>query len=446
LEGIQLDLELNFGRVRKMLLAKIQTLELPQFRALARVVSCPDRWGGGTLRGSVVSRAASFMSRLRRVAILIDTARAIGRNLLRGVIRYHHEHGPWGIVFRPHGRDEAPPFWLRRWHGDGILARVANQRQAEALRQTGVPIVNLPYDHEGYGFPWLCFDNHGVTRLAAEHLLERGFQHFGFCGWPRGLNARMDERCDLFVQHVEAAGFHCDVFPARSGHRPAGLWEFEQEEIAAWVRALPKPVGVMACYDDRGQHVLAACQLAEVQVPDEVAVIGADNDELLCSLADPPLSSVHSGFDRVGYAAAELLERLMAGGKAPRSPIHLAPLHVVARQSTDVLAIEDRDLAAALRYIRSHAGRGLTVQEVLAAVPMSRSQLERRMKQALGRTPKAEIIRIQLNRVKELLIETNLSLAAIAAKVGYEYPQYLSDLFRKKFGQTPREFRRASRR
>jgi LacI family transcriptional regulator len=389
------------------------------------------------------------MLRLPRVALLIETSREYGRSLLRGVIAYQRQQGPWSIFFRPHGLDEPPPRWLRQWQGDGILARINNRRMAEALAHCNVPVVDLRL-----ALPDLCLgnrnivqsitiDNREVVQLAADHLLERGLRHFGFIGLPRGQNIWVDYRCDQFVQRIEKAGHSCSVFLPRRGYHREGSYEHEQEEIIAWVRGLIKPVGILASHDDQGQQLLDACRRAGVRVPDEVAVLGVDNDELLCHLSQPPLSSIDLNAERIGQEAAALLTRLMRGWKAPRELLLIPPLRVITRQSTDILAIDDPDVAAALRLIRERARQGLTVAEVLREVPLSRSLLERRMRQAIGRTPKAEILRLQLDWVRELLAETTLSLDQIAQRAGYKHTQNMAELFKKKFGQTPGDYRRA---
>jgi len=222
------------------------------------------------------------------------------------------------------------------------------------------------------------------------------------------------------------------------------------ERLAAWIRELPKPVGIMACFDIVGRQVLEGCRLIDVAVPDEAAVVGVDNDELLCELADPPLSSVSPDTQRTGYVAAELLDKLMSGKKVPPKGHFIEPLGVIVRESSDVLAIEDADVSQAVRFIRAHACEGINVQDVLGGgstqLALSRRVLESRFKRLIGRTPHEEIDRVRLNRVKELLRETDLPLAEIARRAGYEHVEYLSVVFKKKAGVPPSEYRGVHRR
>jgi LacI family transcriptional regulator len=201
----------------------------------------------------------------------------------------------------------------------------------------------------------------------------------------------------------------------------------------------------MACYDFRGQQVLDACRRMNIAVPDEVAVIGVDNDELLCELANPPLSSVIPNTYRTGYEAAALLAEMMAG-RSFRSEAHLIPpLGVATRQSTDVLAIHDRNIARAIHYIRNNACNGINVQDVIKAVPQSRRLLEKRFMKFLGRTPHEEIIRVQLDRVKQLLTQTDLPLEEIAPRTGFAHVEYLSVAFKRETGMPPSKFRAQNR-
>ena len=295
--------------------------------------------------------------------------------------------------------------------------------------------------HPDLRLPTIESDHRAIGGLASEHLLERGFRHFAVCGftghaWSRRRLAGFQEAL------LHRTGLTCQVYESPWGGRHAHPWEQEQSHIGDWLRSLPQPVGVFACNDARGQHVLDACQRVNLSVPEEVAVIGVDDDVLLCELCDPPLSSVAPNPERVGYEAAALLDRLMAGEKPPPAHVQIEPLGVTTRQSTDVLAIDDPHIAAAVRYIRDNACRGATIRDVLQQVPLSRSVLEQRFRKYLRRSPKAEIRSVQFKRVKQLLVDTDLRLERIAELAGYEHPEYLSVVFKRETGQTPGQYRR----
>ncbi len=385
------------------------------------------------------------MSRsMPHVALLIETSREYGRGLLRGVIRYLREHGPWSLYFRPKGLGEPPPVWLETWHGDGILVRADNRPLAEAVVRSRLPAVELRWSFPDLDLPAVGIDNRAVVALAVDHLRERGFRDFGFCGLPARQNIVVDFRQTCFAEQVRAIGGTAHVFPARRG-RQSGAWEREQEEIVRWLAGLPKPVGVMAGNDDRGLQVLDACRRAGLQVPDEVAVIGVDNDEFLCNLSSPPLTSVDVGVERAGYEAAALLDQLMAGKKPPGRKIFLEPLGVVVRQSTDVLAVPDPELAAVVRFIRAHACEGIRVDDALSEVACSRSTIQRRFRAVVGRSPKAEIMRVQLEQARRLLAQTDLPIAEVARRCGFAELKRLSSVFRAKVGVSPAAYRRQAK-
>jgi LacI family transcriptional regulator len=227
----------------------------------------------------------------------------------------------------------------------------------------------------------------------------------------------------------------------RRGDR-AAAWAIEQRELAAWVRSLPKPAGVFCCYDIRGRQILEACRSINLRVPDDVAVIGVDNDQVLCELAEPPLSSVIPDTRRTGYLAAQLLEKLMSGRAVQPTMNLVEPLGIATRQSTDVLAIEDQEVSAAVQFIRNHACEGITVDRVLDAVPISRRMLERRFKRIVGRTPHDEIVRVQVERARQMLRGTDLPLKTIAERIGLRHGEYLSVLFKRATGIAPGAYRR----
>lgn len=375
-----------------------------------------------------------------RVALLVETSREYGRGLLRGIIRYQRERGPWSIYFQPHGLGEPPPNWLASWRGDGILARINDRETAEVVKRAAVPAIDLRSALGDLGLPIVGIDNRPVVRLAVEHFLDRGFRHFGFCGTPYGEHRYQDERSDRFEQMIRARGFRCDVY--QQSKRPTRDWDEAQRHLALWLTGLPKPVAVMTCHDDRGQQVLDACFRAGLAVPDDVAILGVDNDEFLCNLSTPALSSIDVDSERIGYEAAALLARMMRGEKVSRRRVFFPPRAVVIRRSTDTTAISDAHVAKAARLIREQALRRATVEELLQDVPVSRSALFRRFKQQLGRSPKQEITRVRLERAKELLRETSLPVGQIAERVGYSEAKYFIEVFHRTIGETPLRYRR----
>ncbi|MFH5806523.1 XylR family transcriptional regulator [Alienimonas sp. DA493] len=379
--------------------------------------------------------------RRRSVALLIETSNAYARGLLTGINAWQREHEGWSTFLPEQERGALPPEWIERWGGDGIVARVESPAVAEVLLRSGAPVVDVSSGRFLPEAPCVETDNHAIARAAFDHLTDRGFTSLAFCGVPRFRWSA--ERRDAFAALAAEADLPCDVYQCEpGGHGEKHSWIRERERLGVWVSELPKPVGVMACYDIQAQFLLDVCREFGVSVPEEAAVIGVDDDWLLCELATPPLSSVIPDARRIGYEAASRLDQLMSERPVDPAPIFFPPLGVATRQSTDVLAIDDEDVAAAVRFIRQRASSGINVADVLRAVPLSRRALEDRFRTILGRTPHEEIARVRLNRVRRLLRETDLPIAEIAARTGYRSAAYLSAAFRKSVGQTPRDYRR----
>lgn len=385
-------------------------------------------------------------ARLLRIALLIETSREYGRGLLRGVMQFEREHGPWSTHFEPRGLFDPPPAWLSRWKGDGILARIATTEMADAVRATRVPTIDLRLSPFSAPLPGVGIDNSLIVDLAFQHLWGQGFRSLAFFGRPRGADFWSDFRADRLARLARETGAECSVFQPPAPRPAAATWEFNQARVTSWLAALPRPLGVMAYNDEHALQVLDAARHGGLRVPDDVGVVGVDNDELFCNLANPPLSSVHLGIERVGYrAAAELRRRILGKKKAAPKKVLLAPLGVIARQSTNILADCDDELSGLIRALRASACDGVKVQELLRACRHSTSTLQRRFKALLGRSPKEEISRLRLDRARQLLVDTDLPIGEIASRCGFSELKHLSTIFRKSVGVSPIQYRQQNR-
>jgi LacI family transcriptional regulator len=371
-----------------------------------------------------------------QVALLVETSIQYGCEILRGIARYLKLTHPWSVFFEQRERLSAPPAWIKNWHGQGAICRRATPEVVDFLIRSGVKVVDLDDIQPASKLPGIESDQRAIGAMAAEYFRERGFHNFAFCGF---LGHRWSvERGEGFAHNLRATGLNCDIWQTNQD----GPREAEQVRLSRWIAKLPKPVAVLASNDARGQHVLDACHRADLAVPEVVAVMGVDDDDILCTFCQPPLSSIAPNAELIGYKAAELLDQLMAGSSPPRSRILVQPLSVRTRQSTDILAIRDPVVAAVMRFIRENTGNGVCMQDVMKVSPISRSLLERRFRQCIGRSPQAEIRAVQIKRVKELLVNSELPLEKIAPLAGFQHPEYLSVVFKRVTGQTPGEFRK----
>jgi LacI family transcriptional regulator len=384
---------------------------------------------------------------------MLGCSRASERGLLRGIARYSRFHSPW-IFYRELPFYRKPPYHrsarpaqiqtpLRHRGIDGVIAYAANPAQIAAFLPKGFPCVVLPIEEKTPGRCSIVEEPHTVGRMAAEHFLERGFTRFAFCGFDHMYWSRV--RQDGFTRRLTEAGLGLHLYePPRS---PANLsWEAEQAFMADWLRALPKPVGLMVCNDDRAQQVIEANKAAGTRIPDEIAVLGVDNDDMICDLTHPPLSSIALNFEEAGYEAAAQLDRQMKGRKASLPEILLRPTHIHTRRSTDVLAVESPAVAEALRFIRAHAGDVLSVEDVVVAASTSRRLLERHFRQVVGAGIYQEIQRVHIERACRMLIETNWSVAEVARRCGFSSPVHFSVAFRRQRHRTPEQHRRRAAR
>jgi LacI family transcriptional regulator len=377
----------------------------------------------------------------RRVAICVDRSRGYGQSLLLGIADYVEAFGPWSLFLDPRSSAGESELWLSRWKGDGVLAFIESPSVARALARSKVATVELSGHRLDLKIPQVINDEIAFGRLAAEHLLDRRFSNFAFSGYRDC--AWSDRRLFGFQTALRERAFEPAIFFSEREINPVESWNMVQEELLRWLSSLPKPLGLMACSDRHALRLLDACRRAGFAVPEEIAVIGVDNDEQLCRLADPPLTSVMDNARAIGFEAAGLLDRLMNGRAraANFSPILLPPRGVATRRSTDVTAITDEIIAGSVREIRERSGRGISVKELITASGVSRAVFYTRFRAAVGRLPLEEIQRVRLDRVKTLLLQTGLPLARIAEESGFEHPEYLSVLFKREMGCTPGKFR-----
>ncbi|MCA8988483.1 MAG: DNA-binding transcriptional regulator [Planctomycetaceae bacterium] len=375
----------------------------------------------------------------RSVALLVETSNAYARGIIEGIIDYVRHHESWSIYLPEQERGGKPPDWLNTWKGDGVIARVETQEIAEVILKSNLPAVDVSAARLIPEIPWVETDDAEIARLAFEHLYERGFRNLAYCGNTQFNWSKW--RQDAFSQLALAAKCQLHIHDLNSSGAQEVSWTHEKKELARWLRSLPRPIGIMACYDIQAQKILDVCRELDIAVPEEMAIIGVDNDELICGLSTPSLTSVICDTYRTGYEAASLLDRLMIEKDVGPTTIRVKPLGVETRRSTETLAIDDPELALALRFIRENATTGINVQDVLKVVPLSRRVLENRFRKLLGRTPHEEIARLRVEKAKQLLVETDLKLSEIAQRSGFQHDEYMTVAFKKSVGIPPSKYR-----
>jgi LacI family transcriptional regulator len=383
-------------------------------------------------------------SKIPKVMLMIESSREYGRQLLRGISKYASLYGPWNFY-------TGEPFYYgmsydnksilqlaKKWDVNGIIMR--ESPEIKQFIKTGIPLVISTYTREKFpGSVSIVGDCEGAGKLAAEHLLGRGLKHFAYCGLENVYWS--DSRGSSFAKYISDAGYKVQFYK-QSFSKEKPKWESEHRMMIEWLKQLPKPIGLMTCTDDRSQNVVEACKAAGIHIPEDVAIVGVDNDEFICGLSNPPLSSVALNAAKAGYEAAELLNALMQKKKKNDTIIVAKATHVIARQSTDVLAINDMEVINAIKFIRQNARRAIQVSDVVEFGTLSQRALQQRFKNVLGRTIHDEINRVRIEYICQLLLTTNDSISDIASDLEFLGDDHIARFFKNERGISPRDFRR----
>lgn len=377
------------------------------------------------------------MEDIPRVVLLLETSRAFGRDLLYGIAKYSRLHGPWAFYREPGGLTHLS-LQIGNWDAHGVIMR--DSVMAKHLMSLGLPTI-LALHKQGLSDHYHCIvtNSEAIGNMAAEYFLHKGFTNFAFCGFDHINWSQL--RCKSFKERVSQAGFITHVYKQPKS-RSKRSWNSEQKILADWLSGLPRPLALMACNDDRAHHAIEACKLAKIAVPDEIAILGVDNDELVCDLAYIPLSSIALDTKAAGYRAAKLLDKLMHGEKEEGQQILVQPTHIVTRQSTDILAISDPDVSAAIRLIRQNAKKAIQVDDIVNATAVSRRVLEKRFRKLLNHSIYQEIRRVRTEHCIKLLLETDMSVSEIVTALDFPGIEHIARYFRKETGMSLMSYRK----
>ncbi len=382
------------------------------------------------------------MHKLYHIALIIEADRSLDRGVAHGVGDYLHEHPHWSLYV-----DKGDFKWsdIHSWSIDGVItsAGVMATLPRQQISRLKVPIVVFggPESRMKHpACPAVMSDHVAIGEMAAEYLINQGLKHFAFCGPEQtDKDPWWLMRVEGFARRLSASGYDYTLYKPQ---KTLEVWSLRQAALVQWLHSLEKPVGIMAFFDERARELIEACRVAEMTVPGEVSIIGVDNDEWLCNLSKPTITSVDTGLRRLGYETAALLDKMLQGESIPNDPVTLKPERVVERGSTEYLGFTNSAVAEAVKFIRNHACDPITVTDVLNEVGLSMSKAHRDFKAALGRSVHQEIQRVQMEQVKHLLVTTNMSIKQIGYAAGFENTKYMSKLFHKLIGLTPSEYRR----
>lgn len=375
------------------------------------------------------------MFKFPRVVILIETSTGYGRELIHGIARYSRIHGPWTFFCECGSKDSLLPR-LRGWNPDGIISRdVPNIKQ---ICSKNIPII-ITNTSVITKYPHIVCDNESTGKMAADYFLRKGAKQFAYCGFSDVLWGR--ERRHSFKDTIKKSGYRVyELIQKRVDVRKN--WEKQFKVLIDWVKSLPLPMAIVCSNDELAHHVIEASRTLGRHIPEEIAIMGADNDTVLCELTNPPLTSILFSHEQAGYDAAHLLHKMMNGGHNVNQAVTTRPLRIIERQSTEILQNADSDVARAYYFIKTNAKNGIQVHDVAEEAALSQRSLQIKFKQTFNHSVHEEIRIQQIEYVAKLLHETNFSMKKIASMAGFSTSEYMSQVFHKAKGVCLRDYRK----
>ncbi|MBT1686957.1 AraC family transcriptional regulator [Dawidia soli] len=379
-----------------------------------------------------------------KIILLCDFGEEYGKSLLRGVTRYSKDHGPWAFCrmpayFREHLGIDGILQWAREWGAHGIIGQFYHTEEILKFTRAGIPVLAQDFKERFTDIPNITGDYHAAGRMGAEYFLKKGFSHFAFYGFQHIVWSR--ERAEGFEERLQQAGHTVHYYEHNEG-APADIWYYKPSVLIQWLRSLPTPIALMACDDNQGHHITEAARHAGIRIPEDMAVLGVDNDEMVCNLSDPPLSSIGLDTEKSGYDAARVMEQMIHAGTFSGPDIVVRPTQVISRQSTDIFASQDKYIVSALKYIHDNLDKNLNVEQVLKEVPLSRRSLEKRFIQITGYPVYEYIYNQRIERFTQKLLETDMTIFEIAIDLGLSDSKNIARQFKQIKGVTPMEYRK----
>ena len=374
---------------------------------------------------------------------ITDFTESFPNKLLQGIVRYSRRKEQWAICRMPPAFKEKIGLpgvvkFAKDWGADAVIGQFEETDDISLFRKNGIVVVAQDFKKRFQTIPNITADYLGTGRMAARFYIDRGFRNFGFFGFNEVCWS--DERCEGFRREVEAAGYG-DSFYAYNLQDIDHLWYYERDRLRDWLQMVPKPIGIMACDDNQGNNLIEACHAAGIRIPEEVSIMGVDNDELLCSLGSTTLSSIFVDIEEGGYRTAEMIEKRVANPDAPIEDVVLRPVKIVGRISTAAFATDDAQIQKAVQYIHRNYQKKISVKDVIAEVALSRRLLERRFKSVTGQTLYQYISDLKIKRFAELLLDTDDQVVGIALSLGENDTKSISRRFKQIYGCSPNEWR-----
>jgi LacI family transcriptional regulator len=378
-----------------------------------------------------------------KIILLIDFAEEYSKALLKGIAKYSKENGPWVFCRMPLFQRETIGLegileWAKEWGANGIIGQLYNDPGIEKFKEAGIPVIAQDFKERFQEIPNITGANKEAGNMGADYFIKKGFKKFAFYGFKDIVWSR--ERAEGFEERVVKGGYTVHYFE-QDMFSNSEVWYYMPSSLSQWLKSLPKPIALMACDDNQGQHITEACRHSGIRIPEEVAVLGVDNDEMICAFSDPPLSSIGQDTEKGGYDAAQLLHQMMEKGNSVNYDIIVRPTQVVTRQSTDIYSTNDKYIATSLMYIHQNIDKKLQVDDIVLQVPLSRRALEKRFLDMTGYSVYKYIFNLRIEKLSQKLLETDLSIFEIALELGFTDTKNIARQFKQIKGCTPTEYR-----
>ncbi len=379
-----------------------------------------------------------------KIILLTDFGEEYSKNLLRGITRYSKDHGPWTFCKMPTYFRETIGIdgilqWAKEWEADGIIGQFYNDEEVKKFTQANIPVIAQDFKERFTDIPNITGNYRETGKLGAEYFLKKGFKNFAFYGFGNIVWSR--ERAEGFKDRIQESGFEVHYHELQES-RSSDLWYYKPSALSDWLKSLPKPIALMTCDDNQGHHITEAARHAGIRIPDEVSVLGVDNDEMICDLSDPPLSSIELDSEKSGYEVARLMEQMIESNTCSGPDVIVKATQVVTRHSTDIFASKDKYIVSALKYIHGNLDKNLKVDQVLKEVPLSRRSLEKRFMLTTGYPVYEYIYNQRIEKFTQLLLETEMTIFEIALDLGLSDSKNIARQFKQIKGLTPMEYRK----
>lgn len=379
-----------------------------------------------------------------KIILLLDFAEEYSKSLLKGISKYSAEYGPWTYCRMPLYYRETIGIkgildWAKDWGAHGIIGQLYNEMDLRLILDSKIPVIAQDFKERFTELPNITGSYHEAGEMGAEYFLRKGFKNFAFYGFNDIVWSR--ERAEGFEKKINSVGYKVNYFEHRKS-RSTDLWYYKSNSLSKWLISLPKPIAMMTCDDNQGLHITEACKQNKIRIPEEVAVLGVDNDEMLCELSDPPLSSIGLDIEKGGYDTARLMEHMIQNGADQFYDIHVKPTQIITRQSTDIYATNDDHIASTLKYIHKNIEKNLQVDEVVKQVPLTRRSLEKRFHQITGYPIYKYIFNLRIEKFTQRLLETDQTVFEIALDLGLNDSKNIARQFKQVKGCNPIEYRK----